>query len=378
MERADASQLVSRNYAEIYPRWNDWHWQMANRISTAEALGEWISVTAKEKAAIAACAVRFKFEVTPYYASLMDPNDSACPIRRQAIPSQSELAVVDSADVDPVGDTSYRKTNRVVHKYPDRVILLVTDTCPVYCRHCTRKFHTTDLEGTYFGEGVAASMDEDFAYIARTPAIRDVLLTGGDPLTFNERRLEHILSRLRAIPHVEIIRIGSRYPVLLPQRITPELCGMLAKYHPVWLNTHFNHPKEVTKESAAAIDLLLRHGIPVGNQTVLLKGINDELETMRTLMTELVRIRVRPYYLYHCDNVSGVSHFVTTLETGRKIMAGLLGNITGFAVPNYIITTRLGKIPITTQYVQDTDEGCTVTNYQGRCMDVTIPKWAAE
>lgn len=377
MERADASQLVSRNYAEIYPRWNDWHWQMANRISTAEGLSEWINVTAEETAAIAACASRFKFEVTPYYASLMDPSDSACPIRRQAIPSHSELAIVDSAEVDPVGDTSYRKTNRVIHKYPDRVIILVTDTCPVYCRHCTRKFHTTDLEGTYFGEGGAVSMDEDFAYIARTPAIRDVLLTGGDPLTFNERRLEYIISRLRAIPHVEIIRIGSRYPVLLPQRITPELCGMLAKYHPIWLNTHFNHPKEVTKESAAAIDRLLRHGIPVGNQTVLLKGINDELATMRRLMTELVRIRVRPYYLYHCDNVTGVSHFVTTLETGRKIMAGLLGNITGFAVPSYIITTRLGKIPITTQYVQDTDEGCTVTNYQGQCMDVAVPKRAA-
>lgn len=377
MERADASQLVSRNYAEIYPRWNDWHWQMANRISTAEGLSEWINVTAEETAAIAACASRFKFEVTPYYASLMDPSDSACPIRRQAIPSHSELAIVDSAEVDPVGDTSYRKTNRVIHKYPDRVIILVTDTCPVYCRHCTRKFHTTDLEGTYFGEGGAVSMDEDFAYIARTPAIRDVLLTGGDPLTFNERRLEYIISRLRAIPHVEIIRIGSRYPVLLPQRITPELCGMLAKYHPIWLNTHFNHPKEVTKESAAAIDRLLRHGIPVGNQTVLLKGINDELATMRRLMTELVRIRVRPYYLYHCDNVTGVSHFVTTLETGRKIMAGLLGNITGFAVPSYIITTRLGKIPITTQYVQDTDEGCTVTNYQGQCMDVAVPKRTA-
>lgn len=377
MERADASQLVSRNYAEIYPRWNDWHWQMANRISTAEGLSEWINVTAEETAAIAACASRFKFEVTPYYASLMDPSDSACPIRRQAIPSHSELAIVDSAEVDPVGDTSYRKTNRVIHKYPDRVIILVTDTCPVYCRHCTRKFHTTDLEGTYFGEGGAVSMDEDFAYIARTPAIRDVLLTGGDPLTFNERRLEYIISRLRAIPHVEIIRIGSRYPVLLPQRITPELCGMLAKYHPIWLNTHFNHPKEVTKESAAAIDRLLCHGIPVGNQTVLLKGINDELATMRRLMTELVRIRVRPYYLYHCDNVTGVSHFVTTLETGRKIMAGLLGNITGFAVPSYIITTRLGKIPITTQYVQDTDEGCTVTNYQGQCMDVAVPKRAA-
>lgn len=377
MERADASQLVSRNYAEIYPRWNDWHWQMANRISTAEGLSEWINVTAEETAAIAACASRFKFEVTPYYASLMDPSDSACPIRRQAIPSHSELAIVDSAEVDPVGDTSYRKTNRVIHKYPDRVIILVTDTCPVYCRHCTRKFHTTDLEGTYFGEGGAVSMDEDFAYIARTPAIRDVLLTGGDPLTFNERRLEYIISRLRAIPHVEIIRIGSRYPVLLPQRITPELCGMLAKYHPIWLNTHFNHPKEVTKESAAAIDRLLCHGIPVGNQTVLLKGINDELATMRRLMTELVRIRVRPYYLYHCDNVTGVSHFVTTLETGRKIMAGLLGNITGFAVPSYIITTRLGKIPITTQYVQDTDEGCTVTNYQGQCMDVAVPKRTA-
>lgn len=249
--------------------------------------------------------------------------------------------------------------------------MLTTELCPVYCRHCTRKYHTTDVEGTYFGEGAETSWEPDFDYIARTPAIRDVLLTGGDPLTLSDRRLQFIISRLRQIPHVEIIRIGSRYPVLLPQRITDEFCGMLEAYHPIWLNTHFNHPKEVTVDAATAVDRLLRHGIPVGNQTVLLKGINDNVETMRKLMTELVRIRVRPYYLYHCDNVTGVSHFVTDLSAGRDIMRGLLGHVTGFAVPQYVLTTPLGKIPLWQEQVQQAEDGLWVRNYKDETMPVT-------
>ena len=301
----------------------------------------------------------------------MERDDPNCPVRRQAIPSMGEFAAYANASVDPVGDTVYRKTNRVVHKYPDRVIMLVTDLCPVYCRHCTRKYHTTDVSGTYFAEGEAASWEPDFEYIARTPAIRDVLLTGGDPLTLSDARLDLIIGRLRQIPHVEIIRIGSRYPVLLPQRITTEFCEMLEQYHPIWLNTHFNHPKEITPESAAAIDRLLRHGIPVGNQTVLLKGFNDNLETMRQLMTGLLRIRVRPYYLYHCDNVTGVSHFVTDLEVGREIMRGLIGHVTGFAVPQYVLTTPLGKIPLWEEQIHAGEDGLWVHNYKGETMPVT-------
>jgi len=351
--------------------WSDWHSQLQHRITTIEELRQWIHVTENEEKAIAACEGKYRWSITPYYASLMDKYDENCPVRQQAVPNLGEMTPFDNSSVDPVGDTYYRKTNRVVHKYPDRVIVLVTELCPVYCRHCTRKFHTTDLSGSYFGESEAATWEPDFEYITRTPSIRDVLLTGGDPLTYSDKRLEFIISRLRQIPHVEIIRIGSRYPVLLPQRITKELCEMLEKYHPIWLNTHFNHPKEITEESAAAVDRLLRHGIPVGNQTVLLKGINDDLETMRNLMKGLLKIRARPYYLYHCDNVTGVSHFITDLEKGREIMRGLHGHMTGFAVPQYVLTTPLGKIPLWEEQVHEEADGLWVKNYKGETMNAS-------
>jgi lysine 2,3-aminomutase len=331
--------------------WSDWLSQLKHRITTVEQLRHWINVTEREEQAIKAVTGKYRWSITPYYASLMDEYDEDCPIRLQAIPHPDEMKTFPNASVDPVGDTVYRKTNRVVHKYPDRVVVLVTSVCPVYCRHCTRKYHTADLEGTYFEEGEAASWEQDFEYIAQTPAIRDVLLTGGDPLTYSDDRLERIISRLRQIPHVEIIRIGSRLPVLLPQRITPELCGMLEKYHPVWLNTHFNHPKEIAPESAEACDRLLRHGIPVQNQSVLLKGINDDLETMRALVT-------------------GISHFVTSIEKGREIMRGLLGYITGFAVPQYVLTTPLGKIPLWEEVARRIEGGYRLKGYTGETIDV--------
>ncbi|MEJ2406193.1 MAG: arginine 2,3-aminomutase [Candidatus Thiodiazotropha sp.] len=354
--------------SQSQPNWSDWRWHMANRIRTVEQLRNWIDVSDTEAQAIEQNKQSYKFSVTPYYASLMDKSDPNCPIRRQAIPSHDELAVHPGADVDPVGDTRYRKTNRVIHKYPDRVVLMVTETCPVYCRHCTRKFHTTSKNGTYFREREALSFEEDFQYIANTPSIRDVLLTGGDPLVYSDSKLEAIISRLRSIPHVEIIRIGSRFPVLLPQRITEEFCSMLENYHPLWLNTHFNHPSEITPQAAEACDRLLRHGIPVQNQSVLLKGINDDLATMRRLLCELLKIRVRPYYLYHCDNVVGVSHFLTSIEAGKALMDGMYGNISGFSLPSYIITTHLGKIPITKEYVRRQDDHYFLEGYQGHTM----------
>ncbi|MHB8620814.1 MAG: KamA family radical SAM protein, partial [Chloroflexota bacterium] len=319
---------------------------MQHRIETVTQLRQWIDVTPEEEAAIAACAGRYRWSITPYYASLMDRADPACPVRQQAVPSLAELRPGPNSSPDPLHDRGYRRTNRVVHRYPDRVLMLVTELCPVYCRHCTRKYHTTDLTGSYFGTGESASWDEDFDYIASHPEIRDVLLSGGDPLTYSDARLEQIISRLHAIPHVEIIRIGSRYPVLLPMRITAELCEMLDRYHPIWLNTHFNHPKEVTIEAAEACDRLLRHGIVVQNQTVLLKGINDDARTMLELNRRLLQIRVRPYRLYHCDNVTGVSHFATSLQVGRDIMKALIGPFTGFGAPQYILDTPLGKIPL--------------------------------
>ncbi|GHI04133.1 hypothetical protein AQI88_07400 [Streptomyces cellostaticus] len=349
-------------------QWNDWRWHMRKRITNLDKAREWIRPTLLEERAIAETAGKYRWSVTPYYASLMDPYDPGCPVRQQAVPALGELLEFSGAEVDPVGDMYYRKTNRVVHKYPDRVIMLITEACPVYCRHCTRKFHTTDVDGTYFERSEGEDFSEDLRYIAGHPEIRDVLLTGGDPLSYRDGKLEEIIAGLRAIPSVEIIRIGSRFPVLLPQRITPDLCAMLARYHPVWLNTHFNHPKEITPEAERAVDRLLRHGIPVGNQTVLLRGINDEVDTMRRLMTELLRIRVRPYYLYHCDNVTGVSHFMTSIEKGWEIMEGLQGHITGFGVPQYVLTTRLGKIPIARPYHRETPDGLALRNYRGEEM----------
>ncbi len=351
--------------------WADWKWHMRNAITSVEQLARWIEVSPAEAEAIEACGTRYRFRITPYYASLMDKQDPACPVRRQAIPSIDELRPDPGAEIDPVGDMKYRVTNRVVHKYPDRVIFLVTGTCPVYCRHCTRKFHTSSHEGTYFERGEGEAYDQDFAYLERTTSIRDVLLTGGDPLVYSDERLEAIIRRLRAIPHINIIRIGSRLPVFLPQRITPKLCQMLEKYHPVWLNTHFNHPAEVTDEAREACDRLLRHGVPVGNQTVLLRGVNDDANTMKTLNESLIGARVRPYYLYHCDNVAGVSHFQTSIDEGQQIMSQLSGHMTGFSVPNYIVTTLLGKIPLQPSAV--VDEGPTLVklrNYQGRVIDV--------
>jgi len=350
--------------------WSDWRSQLQHRITTVEQLREWINVTEREEKAIKACTDKYRWSITPYYASLMDEHDETCPIRQQAVPSLLELEHSPGTSVDPVGDRAYRQTNRVVHKYPDRVLLLVTHFCATYCRFCTRKYHTMDLDGTYFERDEATSWEEDYDYIASHPAIRDVLLSGGDPLIYSDSKLDQIISRLRQIPHVEIIRLGSRFPVVLPQRITPELCTMLEQYHPLWFNTHFNHPKEITPEAAQACDRLLRHGIVVQNQTVLLKGINDDLPTMRELLTGLLRIRVRPYYLYHCDNAVGVSHFATSLEKGREMMRGLSGYITGFAVPQYVLTTPLGKIPLWEENIHRGDEGYWVENYEGETMNV--------
>jgi lysine 2,3-aminomutase len=346
--------------------WNDWRWQMRNRITTVEKLAKWIDLTPDELSAIELCRGRYRWAITPYYASLMDTDDPRCPIRQLSVPSGLELQPRDADSIDPHFIMEHQKSNRVVHQYPDRVIMIMTEACPVYCRHCERKYHTTDTEGTFFESGEGTPFDEDVDYIRRTPAIRDVLLTGGDPLVYPDAKLERLIALLRDIPHVKIIRLGTRFPVLLPQRITAEFCEMLEKYHPIWLNTHFNHPREVTLEAARACDRLLRHGVPVGNQAVLLKGINDSADTMRTLSYALVDARIWPYYLYHADNVAGVSHFRTTIEEGREIMDSLIGHIAGFAIPQYITGTVRGKIPLNRQYVtKGTDGGYDAIDYNG-------------
>ena len=331
--------------------WASPSFQIRNSVSTLEGLSQWIDVSASEAAGIEATKAIYAWRITPHYLSLMDKTNEFCPIRLQAIPRIEEMQEYKGASPDPVGDTLYRKTPRVIHKYPNRVALLVSDTCPVYCRHCTRKYHTTHISGTYYGEGYQHSFEKDIEYIRDHPEIDDVLLTGGDPLSLSDVKLDGLLKELRAIKHVSIIRFGSRFPVLMPQRVTPSFCEMLSQYHPLWFNTHFNHPREICEDSLRAIDRLIQAGIPVQNQSVLLKGVNDSSEILHLLHKGLLAARVRPYYLYHCDNVSGVAHFRTSIESGQSIMRQLTGFDTGFSVPSYIVTTTAGKIPVNPSYV---------------------------
>lgn len=351
--------------------WNDWKFQLRNNIKTTADAKKWINLSQNEIMGIETSYKKYLWTVTPYYMSLMNKEDENCPIRLQAIPNVNELSNINDSQIDPVGDMDNLKTNRVIHKYPNRVVLLVSDTCSVLCRHCTRKYHTLNKEGTYFRKNNQLSYEDDFSYIENHQEINDVLLTGGDPLIKSDEALELIIKKLRSIPHVNIIRIGSRCPVTLPQRITHNLCKMLEKYHPIWLNTHFNHPNEITEDAAFACDRLLRYGIPVQNQSVLLKGINDNVDTMRSLIRGLLGIRVRPYYLYHCDRVNGVSHFSTSLVEGMNIMDGLSGFETGFSVPSYVIATKLGKIPIQKTYIKNENDRVIITNYKNQTLDIT-------
>ncbi|MES0026621.1 MULTISPECIES: arginine 2,3-aminomutase [unclassified Mesorhizobium] len=351
--------------------WDDWKFHTRNLIRTKDRLAQWVTLSDDDVTAIDAVKGTYRWMVTPYYASLMSKTDDKCPIRLQAIPHRDEMNTDVGSDVDPVGDATFIKTRRVIHKYPNRVVFLVSDTCPVYCRFCTRKYHTASEKGTYYNTAYDAAYDPDFEYIGQHKEISDVLLTGGDPLILNDEKLEQIISTLRSIPHVKIIRIGSRYPVFLPQRITDGLCSMLDRYRPIWLSTHFNHPIEVSAEAAKACDRLLRHGIPVQNQTVLLKGVNDNLDTLKALFRRLIEIRVRPYYLYHCDRVTGVSHFVTGLEQGQEIVDGLVGFETGFSVPSYVVTTKLGKIPAQRPSLFRRGDRTYVRNYNMEVDDIT-------
>ena len=331
-----------------HPQWRSWRWQLQNRIHSAEALHAWIHPTEDELEAIEATRDVFRWNITPYYASLMDPDDPACPIRRQVVPRMDELAPDLVGVVDPLEEAAHSPVKNLIHNYRDRVAFCVTAECAIYCRYCLRKRMVGDADFMMR----RAEHQEAIDYIAAHPEIRDVLLTGGDPLTFNEAHLDWLLGRLRAIPHVEVLRIGSRMPVKLPYRITDALCDVLGRYHPVWLNTHFNHPKELTADAADAVDRLLRAGVPVGNQTVLLRGINDDAETMRALCEGLVRMRVRPYYLYQAQLIGGTAAFRTSIEKGLELMRALQGRTTGFALPRYVLDTPLGKVPLEGTYVR--------------------------
>lgn len=352
---------------------DDWKWQFAHRITTTEQLKEILPLTQQEQDEINTCLGSFRMAITPYYASLIDPTDPNDPIRMQAVPSILETHVDENDLCDPLGEMSDSPVPHVVHRYPDRVLLLVTLQCAMYCRHCTRRRAVGEEDKPI----TEAQLQKAVAYIRSHIEIRDVLISGGDPLTMSTAKLEHIISSLRAIEHVEIIRIGTRVPVVMPMRITQELTDMLRKYHPIWINTHFNHPNELTPESARACTAIVDAGIPFGNQTVLLRGINDNAETMKRLLLGLVKMRVRPYYLYQCDLSCGIGHFRTRVEAGIDIMHQLTGNISGYALPKYVIDAPGGggKIPLGYDYVVNRDDKEVVLeNYRGQRYRYPQPK----
>lgn len=344
--------------------WNDWHWQISHRITTVEELSQVIPLTDDERAGTNHCLETLRMAITPYYASLIDPDDPNCPIRKQAVPSPHELHVGEFDLHDPLHEDTDSPVAGLTHRYPDRVLLLVTDQCSTYCRHCTRR----RLAGQTDQALPLDRFKKALEYIRSNPQIRDVLISGGDPLTLSDERLEFILSNLRAIPHVEIIRIGTRVPVVLPMRITDNLVNTLSKYHPLWLNTHFNHPKELTQEAARALAKLANAGIPLGNQSVLLRGVNDCPNIMKKLVQELVKNRVRPYYLYQCDLSTGIEHFRTSVAKGIEIIESLRGHTSGYAVPTYVVDAPGGggKIPVSPQYLISMGANKVVLrNYEG-------------
>ena len=323
---------------ELFPnvtdeQWNDWKWQVKNRIETYEQLSQYFTFEPEEAEGIKKALAKFRMAITPYYLSLIDPNDPYDPIRRQAIPQGAECNIAPADLNDPLHEDEDSPAPGLTHRYPDRVLFLITDMCSMYCRHCTRR----RFAGQKDDESPSERIEKCLAYIEKTPQVRDVLLSGGDALMVSDKKLEYIIQRLRAIPHVEIVRIGSRTPVVCPQRITPELCEMLKKYHPIWLNTHFNHPNEFTPEAEAALARLANAGIPLGNQTVLLRGVNDCVHVMKKLMHELVRNRVRPYYIYQCDLSMGLEHFRTPVSKGIEIIENLRGHTSGYAVPTFVV-----------------------------------------
>ena len=354
-------------------QWNDWHWQVKNRIESLEDLKKYITLSAEEEEGVKKTLETLRMAVTPYYFSLMDSNDPNCPVRKQAIPSIKEIHQAEADLLDPLHEDEDSPVPGLTHRYPDRVLLLITDMCSMYCRHCTRR----RFAGASDDAMPMDRIDKAIEYIAKTPQVRDVLLSGGDALLVSDETLEYIISKLRAIPHVEIVRIGSRTPVVLPQRITPELVEMLKKYHPIWLNTHFNHPKEVTPESKKACELLANAGIPLGNQSVLLRGINDCVHVMKRLVHDLVKMRVRPYYIYQCDLSMGLEHFRTPVSKGIEIIEGLRGHTSGYAVPTFVVDAPGGggKTPVMPQYViSQAPHKVVLRNFEGVITTYTEPE----
>jgi lysine 2,3-aminomutase len=372
--RAQRTAVTTRSQAfrqRFFPHvssaeWNDWRWQLHNRIKDLNVLSRMIRLSEDERRAVFGCKRGpLPLSVTPYYASLLDPDNPKQPLRRTVVPVRAEHVFTRGEEIDPLGEDSDSPVPSLVHRYPDRVLFLVTDFCSTYCRYCTRSRLVGHGTAHRFGE---EQWEQAFAYIQANPAIRDVLLSGGDPLTLPDEKLEFILTRLQRIPHVDFVRIGTKVPVVLPQRITPALVRMLKHFHPLWMSIHVTHPDELTPETNLACCRLADAGIPLGSQTVLLMGINDSVETMKRLVHGLLRIRVRPYYLYQCDPILGSAHFRTPVEKGLEIIQGLRGHTSGYAVPTYVIDAPGGggKVPLLPEYVIGCDQDdLLIRNYKG-------------
>jgi lysine 2,3-aminomutase len=349
--------------------WNDWKWQLKHRITNAEQLQKFLpTLTPEEFAGAKLANTKLALAITPYFFNLIDPADENCPIRLQVIPKVAESHTAPWEMSDPVGEDSHSPVPGLVHRYPDRVLFLVTDRCAAYCRYCTRSRLVSNATGYDFHP----EFDKQIAYIAAHPEIRDVLLSGGDPLLLSDDKLENLLSRLRAIPHVEFLRIGSRIPTFLPQRITPELCAMLKKFHPLFMSVHSNHPRELTTEVRDALSRLADAGIPLGNQSVLLKHVNDDATVMKALVQKLLMCRVKPYYLYQCDLISGSAHLRASVRQGIEIMQQLRGHTTGYAVPQYVIDAPGGggKVPVNPEYVLSHNaDRVVLRNYEGKIFE---------
>jgi lysine 2,3-aminomutase len=345
--------------------WDDWKWHFRNRITTVKTLGQYIRVSAEERSQLELVIRRYPMAITPYYLSLIDPDNPNDPVRKQAVPAFEEITLASLGMEDPLAEKEDSVVPGLVHRYPDRVLMVLTDICPMLCRHCTRKREWRHGAWTRTNTEIEAMLN----YLSNHTGVRDVIISGGDPLSMATASLGSIISRIRAIPHIEIIRIGTRFPVVLPQRIDAELCNMLSKYGPIWLNTHFNHPNEITPESAAACDRLLHAGVPVSNQSVLLRGVNDNVETMTRLVHGLLKIKVRPYYLFQCDEVQGTEHLRTPVEIGIQIIEGMRGHTSGLAVPTFVVDLVQGggKVPLQPNYVLSmTDDELLLKNYEGR------------
>ncbi|MBI5642329.1 MAG: KamA family radical SAM protein [Deltaproteobacteria bacterium] len=353
--------------------WYDWKWQLKNRITSLDVIRELVPLTRREEEGIKRAKGRLAMAITPYFFSLIDRQDPKCPIRKQAIPRLEEFSVSSCEMVDPCGEDSHAPVPGLVHRYPDRALLIVTDSCAMYCRYCTRK----RMVGEEHPPMSTERFEDAYKYIKSKKSIRDVLISGGDPLMMKTEVLESYIQKLRSIPHLEIIRIGTRVPVTLPMRVNAELVDMLKKYHPLYLSIHFSHPREITPEVIKSCSMLADAGIPLGSQTVLLKGINDKPSTMKKLMQELLRIRVRPYYLYQCDMAMGTSHFRTPVSVGMNIIEELRGHTTGYAVPTFVVDAPGGggKIPVAPTYMISQAKGkVTLRNYENRIFNYVEPE----